>query len=136
MKINKLIYTLIAVFATVAFTACNDDNTTIYEVSAGQGISGEYTGEWSKTLDGVTETAQGTMVFTTSDLGGNFANITVTSAALDIDMTSVVNVTHANGDYIFTNTKDTNGFGTSFMGRVYADGSATIYFVKVVKSGR
>ena len=137
MKINKLTYMFVALLAMcISFTSCNDDDTRVFEVSAGEGIAGQYTGEWSKTLDGVTTTGVGTMIFTPSDLGGNYANITVKSTDLDIDMTSLANVTHANDDYVFTNTRDTNGFETSFMGRVFADGSATIYFQKTVKEGR
>jgi len=118
-------------------TSCSgDDEEITFDQTAGEGIVGEYTGEWIQALDGDTTRAEGTLSFSKIE-GDYYTQVTAVCSGLNINLTSPANVSHANADnYAFVNNSTGNGFEAAFFGRVSSENKANIKYTKSVKSGR
>jgi hypothetical protein len=135
---KKVRYILMAVVALgYLLTACSGDEEEItFDQTAGEGIVGEYTGEWIQALDGDTTRAEGTLIFSKIE-GDYLTQVTAVCSALNINLTSPANVSHTNVDnYAFVNNSTGNGFEATFFGRVSSENTANIKYTKTVKSGR
>lgn len=129
---------MIAVIALgVLFTACSgDDEVITFDQTAGEGIIGEYTGEWLRISEGDTARAEGTLSFTKIE-GDYLTQVNAVCTTLEINLTSPANVSHANKDnYVFVNNNAGNGFETAFFGRVNSENTANIQYTKTVRVGR
>ena len=128
----------------MGFTSCSDDDeditispSTTPEIAS----AGTYSGTWTKEKGGgETTTASGTLVLAATDAEGKsekyITYVTVSSAELKLEKSSNANISYANDFYWFSNMNTTNGFGTKFSGKINADGSATVSFTLVERSGR
>jgi hypothetical protein len=130
---------LLALSLGFGFTSCSDDDEpSAPSTPACEAAAGVYSGTWSRTLNGETTSAEGTLTFEATDSAA-----TVISAKCDeiaVDYSSTANITYAitneGTGFIFTNGVASNGFGATFSGRISAAGKANISFTKTVKEGR
>ena len=130
--------------AGMGFTSCSDDDDDItisHSTTTEIASAGTYSGTWTKEqVGGETTTAPGTLVLAATDAEGKsekyITYVTVSSAELKLEKSSNANISYANDFYWFSNMNTTNGFGTKFSGKINADGSATIAFTLVERSGR
>lgn len=128
----------------MGFTSCSDDDEDItisHSTTPEIASAGTYSGTWTKEkVGGETTTASGTLVLAATDAEGKsekyITYVTVSSADLNLDKSSNANISYANDFYWFSNMNTTNGFGTKFSGKINADGSATVSFTLVERSGR
>lgn len=128
----------------MGFTSCSDDDEDItisHSTTPEIASAGTYSGTWTKEqVGGETSTAPGTLVLAATDAEGKsekyITYVTVSSAELKLEKSSNANISYANDFYWFSNMNTTNGFGTKFSGKINADGSATIAFTLVERSGR
>ena len=128
----------------MGFTSCSDDDEDItisHSTTPEIASAGTYSGTWTKEqVGGETTTASGTLVLAATDAEGKsekyITYVTVSSAELKLEKSSNANISYANDFYWFSNMNTTNGFGTKFSGKINADGSATIAFTLVERSGR
>ena len=128
----------------MGFTSCSDDDEDItisHSTTPEIASAGTYSGTWTKEkVGGETTTASGTLVLAASDAEGKsekyITYVTVSSAELKLEKSSNANISYANDFYWFSNMNTTNGFGTKFSGKINADGSATVSFTLVERSGR
>lgn len=128
----------------MGFTSCSDDDEDItisHSTTPEIASAGTYSGTWTKEqVGGETTTAPGTLVLAATDAEGKsekyITYVTVSSAELKLEKSSNANISYANDFYWFSNMNTTNGFGTKFSGKINADGSATVAFTLVEKSGR
>lgn len=128
----------------MGFTSCSDDDEDItisHSTTPEIASAGTYSGTWTKEqVGGETTTASGTLVLAATDAEGKsekyITYVTVSSAELKLEKSSNANISYANDFYWFSNMNTTNGFGTKFSGKINADGSATVAFTLVEKSGR
>ena len=128
----------------MVFTSCSDDDEDItisHSTTPEIASSGTYSGTWTKEkVGGETTTASGTLVLAATDAEGKsekyITYVTVSSAELKLEKSSNANISYANDFYWFSNMNTTNGFGTKFSGKINADGSATVSFTLVERSGR
>lgn len=128
----------------MGFTSCSDDDEDItisHSTTPEIASAGTYSGTWTKEqVGGETTTAPGTLVLAATDAEGKsekyITYVTVSSAELKLEKSSNANISYANDFYWFSNMNTTNGFGTKFSGKINADGSATIAFTLVERSGR
>ena len=128
----------------MGFTSCSDDDEDItisHSTTPEIASAGTYSGTWTKEqVGGETSTAPGTLVLAATDAEGKsekyITYVTVSSAELNLGKSSNANISYANDFYWFSNMNTTNGFGTKFSGKINADGSATIAFTLVERSGR
>ena len=128
----------------MGFTSCSDDDEDItisHSTTPEIASAGTYSGTWTKEkVGGETTTASGTLVLATTDAEGKsekyITYVTVSSAELKLEKSSNANISYANDFYWFSNMNTTNGFGTKFSGKINADGSATVSFTLVERSGR
>ena len=123
----------------LTFVACDDDDDDSFSSDSNPEVAAEgtYTGTWTRELDGEEESGTGTLTVTATD-SSYCADITFYCADLDLDATSVANITYAGSTttFKFYNTyADGNGLGASFSGMI-EDGTATASFTLTVKSGR
>jgi len=135
---KKVRYIVMVVIALgCLFTACSGDEEVItFDQTAGEGIVGEYAGEWIQALDGDTTRAEGTLSFSKIE-GDYLTQVTAVCSDLKINLTSKANVSHTNADnYAFVNNSNGNGFEAAFFGRVSSENKANIQYIKSVKSGR
>ena len=128
----------------MGFTSCSDDDEDItisHSTTPEIASAGTYSGTWTKEkVGGETTTASGTLVLAATDAEGKsekyITYLTVSSAELKLEKSSNANISYANDFYWFSNMNTTNGFGTKFSGKINADGSATVSFTLVERSGR
>ena len=128
----------------MGFTSCSDDDEDItisHSTTPEIASAGTYSGTWTKEkVGGETTTASGTLVLSATDAEGKsekyITYVTVSSAELSLEKSSNANISYANDFYWFSNMNTTNGFGTKFSGKINADGSATVSFTLVERSGR
>ena len=128
----------------MGFTSCSDDDEDItisHNTTPEIASAGTYSGTWTKEkVGGETTTASGTLVLAATDAEGKsekyITYVTVSSAELKLEKSSNANISYANDFYWFSNMNTTNGFGTKFSGKINADGSATVSFTLVERSGR
>ena len=128
----------------MGFTSCSDDDEDItisHSTTPEIASAGTYSGTWTKEkVGGETTTASGTLVLDATDAEGKsekyITYVTVSSAELKLEKSSNANISYANDFYWFSNMNTTNGFGTKFSGKINADGSATVSFTLVERSGR
>lgn len=142
---KKIICGMLFLLATgMGFTSCSDDDEDItisHSTTPEIASAGTYSGTWTKEqVGGETTTAPGTLVLAATDAEGKsekyITYVTVSSADLNLDKSSNANISYANDFYWFSNMNTTNGFGTKFSGKINADGSATVAFTLVERSGR
>ena len=142
---KKIICGMLFLLATgMGFTSCSDDDEDItisHSTTPEIASAGTYSGTWTKEqVGGETTTAPGTLVLAATDAEGKsekyITYVTVSSAELKLEKASNANISYANDFYWFSNMNTTNGFGTKFSGKINADGSATVAFTLVEKSGR
>ena len=142
---KKIICGMLFLLATgMGFTSCSDDDEDItisHSTTPEIASAGTYSGTWTKEqVGGETTTAPGTLVLAATDAEGKsekyITYVTVSSAELKLEKSSNANISYANDFYWFSNMNTTNGFGTKFSGKINADGSATIAFTLVERSGR
>lgn len=137
---KKILFSFIAVLAlSCTFVACSDDEDENYSYSttADQATAGTYSGTWTRTLDGVAETFDGTITFASAGTAG-VSNVTFSCPGTSLDATSVANVWNAKYDFQFMNqtTSTANGLGTAFSGIISEDGQITVAFTLTQKVGR
>ena len=128
----------------MGFTSCSDDDEDItisHSTTPEIASAGTYSGTWTKEkVGGETTTASGTLVLAATDAEGKsekyITYVTVSSAELKLEKSSNANISYTNDFYWFSNMNTTNGFGTKFSGKINADGSATVSFTLVERSGR
>ena len=142
---KKIICGMLFLLATgMGFTSCSDDDEDItisHNTTPEIASAGTYSGTWTKEkVGGETTTASGTLVLAATDAEGKsekyITYVTVSSAELKLEKSSNANISYANDFYWFSNMNTTNGFGTKFSGKINADGSATVSFTLVERSGR
>ena len=142
---KKIICGMLFLLATgMGFTSCSDDDEDItisHSTTPEIASAGTYSGTWTKEqVGGETSTAPGTLVLAATDAEGKsekyITYVTVSSAELKLEKSSNANISYANDFYWFSNMNTTNGFGTKFSGKINADGSATVSFTLVERSGR
>ena len=135
---KKIIFSLIAVLALgCGFTSCGsdgDDNIS-YDKPAEEASAGTYTGTFTRSLDGVDETFEGTVTLASAGKTG-VTTVTFSSTAAGLQATSLANVWNAKYEFEFMNQVDANGLGASFAGRITEAGVLTTYFTINQKVGR
>ena len=127
----------IILVAAVALIGCKQNEDIRFDKTASEGIAGTYVGTWTRTLNDDVVSGEGTITFVPSDQ----ANVGTISAFCEnpaINRTGIVNVAHADYEYVFYNnsTKDEAGFGAKFSGRVYKDGSVDMQYSVEEQVGR
>ena len=128
---------LIILVAAVALIGCKQNEDIRFDKTASEGIAGTYVGTWTRTLNDDVVSGEGSITFVASDQ----ANVGTISAFCEnpaINRTGIVNVAHADYEYVFYNnsTKDEAGFGAKFSGRVYKDGSVDMQYSVEEQVGR
>ena len=128
---------LIILVAAVALIGCKQNEDIRFDKTASEGIAGIYEGTWTRTLNDDVVSGEGSITFVASDQ----ANVGTISAFCEnpaINRTGIVNVAHADYEYVFYNnsTKDEAGFGAKFSGRVYKDGSVDMQYSVEEQVGR
>ena len=139
---KKILYPLFMALALgFSFAACDDDDddggagfANTPEIEA----AGVYSGTMSQVQDGQTDTlyAAGTLIIAPTD-SAYCADITYDcSGDVTFNATSVANISHDNGGFVFFNTSSSNGLGSSFTGRIDGAGIVESSFDQRVRSGR
>lgn len=136
---KNIIRTLFLFLVCAGFASC--DNSVGIPDRGPQGnpekeIAGTYTGTWTRTLSGQTEstTSTGTITFSPTDKS-YVTNVAVSCPDLNINMNAVANVVNYSEGFMYYNRENKNGFGVAFDGRVI-EGNASIKFTLSVKEGR
>lgn len=101
MKKIFLFITLVA----MTMVGCKQNGNRVYSETAAQGISGTYKGQWTQTDDkGVATTVDGTAIFEVVEGQTYAALLKVEAAGLDLKAQTMVNVSHAEDDYVYYNS--------------------------------
>ncbi len=129
---KKILYPLFAALVFgFAFTACSDDDegNMTFDTTPEIAAAGTYTGTYTRVEDGTTDTitAAGSITIAPTD-SAYCADITFTSADLDLDATSVANIAHSNDGFAFSNSSASNGLGAAFRGRIDGNGNINSSF--------
>lgn len=132
---------LLALAVSFTFAACSDDEDGVTNPGTPSNpeieSAGVYSGTWSRSLIGSADepkAAEGTLTLAAGE-NAYITNVTAVCAELNVDYTSIANITPAFAFYNNVATSAENGFGVTFNGK--ADGmTATISFTKTVKEGR
>ena len=127
---KKFIYSMCAVIALgFAFVSCGDDDedeVINYTTTPEQASAGTYSGTWTRTLNGVSETGSGTVTLSAGSTVG-VTNITFTCESFGLNGTSVANITNANHGFQFvqqiTSDNPANTVGSAFAGQIDANGN-------------
>lgn len=130
---------LLALFAFMAFamTACQDKYE---EVDPGAPSNpektgaGVYTGTWSRTFEGVTTTAEGTITIAPGETN-YVCEVTVDCPELALNAATDNSIANINPALAFYQST-ANNIALSFYGRIQKDGSIEMNFSKIVKEGR
>ena len=127
----------IILVAAVALIGCKQNEEIKFDKTASEGIAGTYVGTWTRTLNDDVVSGEGSITFVASDQA-NVGTITAFCENPAINRTGIVNVAHADYEYVFYNnsTKDEAGFGAKFSGRVYKDGSVDMQYSVEEQVGR
>ena len=127
----------IILVAAVALIGCKQNEDIRFDKTASEGIAGIYEGTWTRTLNDDVVSGEGSITFVASDQA-NVGTITAFCENPAINRTGIVNVAHADYEYVFYNnsTKDEAGFGAKFSGRVYKDGSVDMQYSVEEQVGR
>ena len=128
---------LIILVAALTLIGCSNNEVIKFDKTASEGIAGTYVGTWTRTLNDEVVAGEGSVTFAASDQA-NIGTITALCDNPAINRTGIVNVAHADYEYIFYNnsTKDEAGFGAKFSGRVYKDGSIDMQYTVEEQVGR
>lgn len=139
---KKFLYSASMLFAVcVAFVACQKDVVTGHNPADNlypqKDVVGVYEGQWYRSLDGVTDTLDGSLTLVAVDTAAFQVEVSVLCDEISLTGTSIANIaqegTHG---YVFYNMSTTNGLrADNFRGRVQ-DGLATIDFKKSMRAGR
>lgn len=138
---KKILFSMIAALTlTCTFVACSDDDedeSYSYSTTADQATAGTYTGTWTRTLDGESETFDGTVTLASTGTAGA-STITFSCPGSSLDATSVANVWNSKRDFEFMNQtiSAANGLGAAFAGRITEAGQLTAAFTLTQKVGR
>ena len=137
---KKILFSIIALLAvSCTFIACGSegDEGYSYATTADKATEGTYTGTWTRTLDGVSTTFEGTVTLVSAGKTG-VSNITFSCPSTSLNATSVANVWNAKNDFQFMNQtiSDANGLGAAFSGIIYESGSLTAGFTIKQTEGR
>jgi hypothetical protein len=138
---KKIIFSLAAMLAlSCSFISCgnDDDNDITFSTTPEKAAAGTYTGNWTITSDAETVEGSGTITIAPTSTPYN-ADITIegsfSTTALDVNATSIANISHANNGFVFNNNA-TNPLGASFTGKIDDNGTIGVNFQKEVKVGR
>lgn len=137
---NILKIFFVALAMTFSLSSCRDDAGIPDHgpvTHPQENVQGTYNGEWTRSEIGSDEliSGVGSLVFTPGEYN-YVTSITAKCAELEIDMTSVANVTPGGEGYFFTNTQAVNGFGAVFSGSIKkSDNTVWLSFKKTVKIG-
>lgn len=128
-----------AVLLCLATTSCQDEIGVVEPGNPGTpavDVQGDYSGNWTRTLDGKTQNATGTISFTAGETN-HVVNVRLYCPELKVDFNTVANIAKNNeGGYVFANQEASkNGLGATFSGRI-KDGNANIKFTLAIKEGR
>lgn len=138
---KKLIYSLAVLFAcSCAFIACGDDDDDItFSTTPEKAAVGTYSGTWTVTLDNESFSGTGSITMAATSTAYQ-ADVTIDAqienSDLNINVTSVANIAHANNGFVFNNNTDANPLGTGFAGKIDENGIIGVNFQKQVKVGR
>ncbi len=140
---KKIIFSLAAMLAlSCSFISCgnDDDNDITFSTTPEKAAAGTYSGNWTISSD--TETVgegEGTITIAPTSTPYN-ADITIegsfSTTSLNVNATSIANISHANNGFVFNNNNDKNPLGTSFTGKIDESGVIGVNFVKEVRVGR
>jgi hypothetical protein len=141
---KKYIYIALALLSSsLGFTACGDDDEggdSNYNIvaDAGAAVAGDYNGTYTRTLNGESESANGTITLAQADKP-YYVNVTFKAVPeLKMEETTVkANIVQKNDNlFIISNTAGTgNALGTSF--RIYVEnGKMQANFLLKQKVGR
>ena len=138
---KKIIFSLAAMLAlSCSFISCgnDDDNDITFSTTPEKAAAGTYTGNWTITSDAETVEGSGTITIAPTSTPYN-ADITIegsfSTTALNVNATSIANITHANYGFVFNNNS-INPLGASFTGKIDENGTIGVNFQKEVKVGR
>jgi hypothetical protein len=127
---------LLALALGFGFTACSDEDEPAAPTTAAcEASAGVYSGTWTRIQGTDTVYAQGSLTLEATE-NANVTTVTASCPEISVDCSSVANITHAVPGFIFDNAVASNGFETTFSGRINGEGVATIAFSKTVKEGR
>ena len=137
---KKIIFSFIAVLALgCGFTSCgsDDDENISYSTSAEEASAGTYTGTFTRSLDGVDESFDGTVTLASAGKTG-VTKVTFSCPGSSLEATSIANVWNAKYDFMFMNQTASaeNGLGASFAGQITEAGVLTTSFTINQKVGR
>lgn len=128
---------LIILVAAVALIGCKQNEEIKFDQTASEGIAGLYVGTWTRTLNDDIVSGEGTITFEATE-DPNVAIISVFCENPAINRSGIVNVAHADYEYIFYNnsTKDEAGFGAKFSGRLYKNHRIDMQYAVEEQVGR
>lgn len=138
---KKTLYMFLsALLAVSLFAGCSDDddNNITFTDTASNDAAGVYTGTFYRTQQGLenaeTSEAQGTMTITAVDK--YTATIAYSCSELSINHSCIVNITHSNKGFAFSNHVKSNALGAAFLGRVDDDKNVESHLTLNIVSGR
>ncbi len=137
---KKIAYILTMALGIV-LASCDKEEVRHYDNTAAQDAVGVYEGTWQSisSYSGDTTFNTGTIELSVfKDTLANQCFVYVESASFgNTRLRGLANVAHAGDDIVFNNDKASgNGLGSSFYGRISADGTATMSFSSSGKEGR
>lgn len=132
---------LLALAVSFTFAACTDDEDGVTNPGTPSNpeieSAGVYAGTWNCVeLSGKEDpkNSTGTLTLAASDKA-YITNVTAVCTELNVNYTSIANITPAFAFYNNVATSSENGFGVTFSGRIDGD-NATFSFTKTIKQGR
>lgn len=137
----------VAVSVLMVMTACDGKHDKIPPTGgldkAEQLAAGVYVGEWSRTnlSTNAVESGTGSIEFSVDpELGNNVSVMTLKSEGIELGINadqSVCNITRlSSGILTYWNVSGSNPFGMIFQGKISPEGTATMVYNKIVRSGR
>ncbi len=139
---KKFLYSACMMLAVcAAFVSCQKDVETGHDPAENlypqKDVVGVYEGQWCRTLDGVTDTIDGSLTLVAVDTAAFQVEVSVLCESISLTGTSVANIAQEGSHgYVFYNMSSSNGLGAdNFRGRVQND-VATIDFKKSMRAGR
>lgn len=140
---KKILFALFAVMALV-LTSCKDKVEPVdpgTPTNPEKTLAGTYTGTWTRTLDGVTETGQGTIVIAPTD-ERYICTVTISCPSLDDSARPAINITGTDVANITPARTVFNAFGDAekiagvFSGKISEANELTMQFTRSIKEGR
>lgn len=132
---KKTIKYILSAVICLGIASCSNDIEIADNGPVGnpeKAVEGVYTGSWSRTLNGETAEATGTITMTPVDTANYVTKVHVECPEFGLDMESVANVVNTSSGYIYYNQESSNGFQNAFTGNVTSSG-VTIKFSKTDK---